>query len=164
MLLFKSNLSKSFVVLSLFMLCLLVAGSMTMLKVNASPSVTLNPTSGATGTTVHIFASGFTAYGTINTALFNGTSTPSFQADANGNVNETVEVPMVLSGLYQFVVTDATSGSQTTTQFTVTPGSNIPEFPSIGIGLAVLIAISTLAVLLYIKRVKLTNTFDNQTL
>jgi len=150
----KSNMKLSVATLVLFFFGLLFAGLMTMPGANAALSVTLNPTSGPPGTTVHIYASGFTPNGNIPTKLWNGTESGTFTADSNGVVNTTVVVPDVQPGLYGFTVTDASSGSTTQTQFTVTqsgssptptPKATVPEFSSFLVVLPMLIALSVAA-------------------
>jgi len=149
----KSNMKLSVATLVLFFFGLLFAGLMTMPRANAALSVTLSPTSGPPGTTVHIYASGFTPNGDIPTKLWNGTESGTFTADSNGVVNTTVVVPDVQPGLYGFTVTDASSGSTTQTQFTVTqsgssptptptPKATVPEFSSFLVVLPMLIALS----------------------
>jgi hypothetical protein len=159
----KSNTRQRAIALAILFFGLLVAGSMTMLEVNASLSVTLNPTSGPAGTTVYIYASGFTSNGAIHASLFNGSSAGDFQADANGNVNTTVVVPAVQTGLYQFIVTDESSGATTTTSFTVTsstttptttpaPTHAVPEFQSSLVVLTLFTAVSIATIFIVRKR------------
>ena len=136
---------------------------------SAAPSITLNPTSGPPGTTVHVTGSGYTANGEIDTELWNGTSAYTFSADDNGNLDETVTVPPVDAGLYGFTITDATTQSTTQTQFTVTQGSasptpttssstspspspTVPEFTSSMVVLMMVIALSSTAFLMIRKR------------
>jgi hypothetical protein len=119
----KSNLTRNTISLAIFVFTILVVGSITMQGAYASPTVTLNPTSGPTGTTVHIYGSGFTPNGEIQSQLWNGTSAYSFTADASGNINTTTVVPDVESGPYVFIVTDSSSQGTTLTQFTVTQSS-----------------------------------------
>ena len=167
----NSNRARSVIILAIFAFGLLVVGSMIMPRANAALSVTLNPTSGPPGTTVHIYASGFTPNGQIPTKLWNGTSAYTFTADANGVVNTTVTVPNVTPGLYGFTVTDASTSSTTQTQFTVTsssttptptstssataspsPSSTIPEFQSLLLVLALFIVVSVAATVMIRKR------------
>ena len=137
-----------------FLVSVLVGAGLTaMPAAHATLNVTLNPTSGPPATTVHIYASGFTPNGEIATKLWNGTSSGTFTADNSGDVNTTVIVPDVETGLYGFTITDTTTGSQTQTQFTVTstastptPTPKVPEFPSLLIVLPLLIALSIAAV------------------
>ena len=119
----KSDKAYAAIALAVFFFGLLVIGSVAMPRANAAPSITLSPTSGPAGTTVHVYGSGFTANGEINSELWNGTSAYNFSADANGNLNTTVIVPSVESGLYGFTITDQSTGSSTQTQFTVTQSS-----------------------------------------
>ena len=91
------------------------------------PAITLDPTSGPTGTTVHIYGSGFTSNGQIQSQLWNGTSTYSFTADASGNLNTTTVVPNVEAGPYTFIVIDESSQADTLTHFTVTQSSTSPS-------------------------------------
>jgi hypothetical protein len=168
---FKSNEVRCEVTLAIFIFGLLVAGSMIMPRANASPTITLNPTSGPPGTTVHIYGSGFTANGQIHTALWNGTSAYNFEADANGNLNTTTQVPDVEAGLYGFTVTDVATQSTTQTQFTVTqsltsstpvttssttaspsPTPKVPEFQSSLIVLTLFTAVSIVTILIVRKR------------
>jgi hypothetical protein len=124
----KSNLTRNKISLTIFVFAvLLIVGSITTQGVYAAPTVTLNPTSGPTGTTVHIYGSGFTQNGQIQTQLWNGTSTYSFTADATGSVNTTTVVPDVESGPYVFIVIDVSSQATTLTQFTVTQSSTSPS-------------------------------------
>lgn len=103
----------------------------------AAPTITLNPTSGPPGTVVQVTGSGYTPNGEIEASLWNGTSAYTFTADSYGYLSTTETVPTVDPGLYQFVVTDTTTQSSTTTQFTVTqssltsptPTPSVPEFP-----------------------------------
>ena len=167
----KSNLARSAIPLAVLVFSLLVVGSITMSGVNASPTITLNPTSGPPGTTVYITGSGYTPNGQIPTQLWNGTSTYTFTADANGNLNTTEVVPNVDPGLYGFTVTDATTQATTTTQFTVTqsttsptptPSSSastspsttpaVPEIQPLLIVLALFTAVSAAAILTIRKR------------
>jgi len=105
---------------------------------SAAPTITLNPTSGPAGTVVQVTGSGYTPNGDIDATLWNGTSAYTFTADANGQLSTTETVPPVAPGLYQFIVTDSTTQSSTTTQFTVTqesgasptPTPSVPEFPT----------------------------------
>jgi len=173
----KSNIAKSVLALAI-VFGLLIVGSLTVVEVHATPSITVNPTSGPPGTTVNVYGTGFTPNGSIHTELWNGSSAYNFQADASGDLNTTVQVPKVEAGLYKFVVTDESSGVQTNTQFTVTqsstsptsttsatstPKSTVPEFPSIGLGIAALFVIST-AVSLSIKKVRRTSLLDYEKL
>jgi len=138
---------------------------------NASPTITLNPTSGPPGTTVHIYGSGFTDNGQIHSALWNGTSACNFEADAHGNLNTTTQVPNVEAGLCGFTVTDVATQSTTQTQFTVTqsstsptpvttssataspsPTPKVPEFQSSLVILTLFIAVSIATILIVRKR------------
>jgi len=168
----KSNKAYATIALAMFFFGLLVIGSIAMPRANAAPSITLSPTSGPAGTTVHVYGSGFTANGEINSELWNGTSAYNFSADANGNLNTTVIVPPVEAGLYGFTITDQSTGSSTQTQFTVTQSSasstptptsstgashsptpaTTPEFPSLLAVLTVFMAGSAVAFLMVRKR------------
>ncbi|HUK85707.1 MAG TPA: hypothetical protein VLU95_07580 [Candidatus Acidoferrum sp.] len=165
----KSNLTRSMIPLAIFIFSLLVVGLATMPDANAAPTITLNPTSGPPGTTVHITGSGYTANGEIDTELWNGTSAYTFNADANGNLDTTVTVPPVEPGLYGFTITDAASQGTTQTQFTVTQGSasptpttsssaspsptsTVPEFPASMVILTLILAVSSAAFLMVRKR------------
>ena len=168
---YKSNITHSAIPLAIFVFGLLVVGLMTMPGANAAPSITLNPTSGPPGTTVHIYGSGFTSNGQIHSALWNGTSAYNFEADVHGNLNTTTQVPNVEPGLYGFTVTDVATQSTTQTQFTVTqsstsptptttssvtaspsPTPNIPEFQSLLIVPTLFIAVVVAAILMFRKR------------
>jgi hypothetical protein len=122
----KPNLVHTSLIFAIVVLSILVVGSMTMSGVNAAPTITLNPTSGPPGTTVHVTGSGYTPNGSIPTQLWNGSSTYTFTADANGNLNTTEVVPNVDPGPYVFIVIDSTSQATTTTQFTVTQSTTSP--------------------------------------
>ncbi len=122
----KSDKAYAAIALAVFFFGLLVIGSVAMPRANAAPSITLSPTSGPPGTTVHVYGSGFTANGEINSELWNGTSAYNFSADGNGNLNTTVTVPTVEAGLYGFTITDQSTGSSTQTQCTVTQSSTAP--------------------------------------
>ncbi len=122
----KSNLTRNIISLAIFVFIIMVVGPITMQGAYAAPTITLNPTSGPTGTTVHIYGSGFTPNGQIQSQLWNGTSAYSFTADATGNLNTTTVVPNVESGPYVFIVIDASSQGTTQTQFTVTQSSTSP--------------------------------------
>jgi hypothetical protein len=169
----KSNKARIVMPLAIFVFGLLIVGSMTLPGAKAAPTITLNPTSGPSGTTVHVTGSGYTANGEIDTELWNGTSAYTFTADANGNLDTTVTVPPVEAGLYGFTVTDVATQSTTQTQFTVTqsstsptptatsssttapsPTPSIPEFQSLLIVLTLFIAVSVAAVLMVKERIK----------
>jgi IPT/TIG domain len=168
---YKSNITRRAITLAIFVFGLLIVGSMAIPRANAAPSITLNPTSGPTGTTVHIYGSGFTSNGQISSALWNGMSAYSFAADANGNLNTTVQVPDVGPGNYGFTVTDVATQGTTQTQFTVTqsstsptptttssataspsPTPSIPEFQSLLVVLTLFTAVSIAAILMVRKR------------
>ncbi|HUK84858.1 MAG TPA: hypothetical protein VLU95_03245 [Candidatus Acidoferrum sp.] len=152
--------------IAIFVMGLLIIGSITMQGAYAAPTVSVSPTSGPPGTTVRVYGSGFTSNGQIHSALWNGTSAYNFDADASGNLNTTVTVPNVEAGLYGFTITDVTTQSTTQTQFTVTqsstsptptstsststspsPTPRVPEFGSIVVVLTILIALSITATL-----------------
>jgi hypothetical protein len=98
--------------------------------VNAAPVFPLNPTNGPPGTVVQVTGSGFTPNGDINADLWNGTSAYTFSADSSGNLNTTETVPPVDPGTYRFVVTDASTGGSTTTQFVVTESTSASPTPT----------------------------------
>ena len=163
----KSNLKRNAISLVIFVFIILIVGSITMQGAYATPTITLNPTSGPTGTTVHIYGSGFTPNGEIQSQLWNGTSAYSFTADASGNLNTTTVVPDVESGPYVFIVVDSSSQGTTTTQFTVTQSStsptptttsstaataSVPEFQLPVAVLSLFMALSSLAILMVRRR------------
>lgn len=152
----KSNVGRS-AILAILVFGLLAVALMILPAAYASPTVTVNPTSGPPGTSVNVLGSGFTPNGQIQSELWNGTSAYSFAADANGNLNTTVVVPQVESGLYGFTITDVASQSTTQTQFTVTTSSasatpTVPEFQSLVVVLILLIATSVAAISVVKKR------------
>ena len=128
----------------------LLSFSLAISCVYALPTVTLTPTSGPQGSTVMISGSGFTPNGQVSVGLWNGTTTSSYTADVNGNLNETVTVPSVATGIYGLNFTDVSNGRTTLVTFNVTqsnlptntpsPSSTIPEFPILAVGLVVLMA------------------------
>ena len=167
----RSKSTRNKIPFVIFVFALLIVGSIIIQGAYAAPTMTLNPTSGPAGTTVHIYGSGFSPNGEIQSQLWNGTSTYSFTADANGNLNTTTVVPDVESGPYTFIVSDPSIQGSTQVTFTVTqsstsatptassatsvspsPTPTVPEFQLPAIVLSLLIVISILTMLMVRKR------------
>jgi hypothetical protein len=92
-------------------------------------SVTLSATSGAVGSSLTANGSGFTPGDSIQ-LVFNGALVDSGNADINGNVTFTFNIPVVAPGAYQVVMTGRAGGLASAT-FTVTgPGPTATPTPA----------------------------------
>ncbi len=85
----------------------------------AAAALTLNPTSGPTGTIVSVTGNGFSAGTSLPvTIFFNGTSVATTTSSNTGTISTTFAAPAVTPGTY--TVTAASTYAATSAQFTVT--------------------------------------------
>ena len=124
---------KKILVLPMFVV-LAFAISISIPQVYATPSITLNPTSGPVGTTVTISGNGFIAEeGSTVYVFFDNTQKDSVTVASNGTLSIPFPVPTATVGVHTVSISDnpASTGGTfllASAQFTVT-ATAIPEFP-----------------------------------